>query len=332
MSDPNQPPPPDGGSTPSEPGSTPPPPPPGATPPPPGATPPPPPGGDPLPPPPASGGGYSAPPPPGGGGYTPPPPPGGGYTPPPPGGGYPGGGYGGGYQQYSSQPSQGVDIGAAFNWAFAKLQQHIGIWLGLAAVVFGVRLVGGIVGNQITDAIVGTCTTEDILRGDGCGDSFWAGILAAVIVAIIFGVLAALLAIGVQRAALRTSLGEAPSFDHLTSTQFLGAYVATAIVAGLLTFVGLALCIIPGLVAIFFLQFAPLASLDTGENVGSAFKRSVAIAQANAVPCLLLLLVNAVSAWLQGVLFGVLTIVLLPISTLVTVHVFRQANGQPIAA
>jgi uncharacterized membrane protein len=225
-----------------------------------------------------------------------------------------------------------VDLGAAFNWTFAKLQQHIGIWLGLAGVVFAVRLVGAIVGDRITDAIVGTCSAEDILNGRDCLDgSFWGGVAAAVIIGLIFGVLAALLSIGVQRAALRTSMGEAPSFDHLTSTQFLGAYVVTAILAGLATFVGLALCIIPGLLAIFFLQFAPLASLDTGEKVGSAFSRSAAIAQANAVPCLLLLLINAVSAWLQGVLFGVLTIILLPISTLVTVHVFRQANGQPVA-
>jgi uncharacterized membrane protein len=226
-----------------------------------------------------------------------------------------------------------VDIGAAFSWTFSKLQQYLAIWLALAGVVFAVRLVGGIVGNRITDAVVGTCTTDDIINGRNCVDgSFWAGVGASIIIALIFGVLAALLSIGVQRAALRTSVGEVPSFQHLTSTQFLGAYVVTAILAGLATFVGLALCIIPGLLAIFFLQFAPLASLDTGEQVGSAFSRSARIAQANVGPCLLLLLVNFASAFLQGFLWGILTIILLPISTLVTVHVFRQANGQPIAA
>lgn len=293
--------------------------------PPPGATPPPPPppaGGTPPPPPPGAG----APPPPPPGGAAPPPPP---PPPPPPG---TGAGYG-----YVGPPPPGApggqpDVGKGFSWAIAKFGQYWIAFVGLAAVVFAIRLLQWLATTPITNAFLNcdTVTVNDTTLSS-CVASFGTTILVGIIMAIVFGVLAWLATIGVYRAALKTSLGETPGFHNITSAENLGAYILVAIVFGLMVGIGLVLCILPGLVAIFLFQLAPFYALDKGEGIGKAFGSSYRAVTKNFVPALLMTLINAAAAFLGGFFFGILTLVLLPFAALFTVNMYRQFNQEQIA-
>jgi uncharacterized membrane protein len=234
--------------------------------------------------------------------------------------------------------TSGVDIGSAFSWAVSKFGQHAGIFIGLAAVVFAIRLIEAILSRVIFNALNNCDNPVVNVNQNGsvtianCTVSLGTSILVNVLLGIVFGVLVFLATVGVYRAALKTTLGESPSFQNLTSRENLGAYVVVAIVFGIASIVGLALCIIPGLVVIFLFQFAPFYALDKGQSLGDAFGNSYRAVTANFVPVLLAALINIVAAVLGAVLFGILTLILLPFAALFTANVYRQLNKEAIAA
>jgi uncharacterized membrane protein len=267
------------------------------------------PSGEPTPPPPPPAAAVPPPPPPP---AVPPPPP--GAAPPPP----------------PNSGAAGVQVGDAFSWALAKFQQHIGIWIGLAAVVFALRIIQEIINRVLVNTV-----DEECLRGENitaCSTGLFANIGLQLVFAVIFGVLVWLASIGVYRAAIKRSQGAAPEFGMLTSGENLGAYIIVAIVYGIATFVGLILCFLPGLIVIFLFQFAPFYALDKGQGVGEAFGNSYRAVTQNFVPVLLAALVNIVAAILGGLLFGIFTLVTLPFAALFTVHIYRQLNREAIAA
>jgi len=231
-----------------------------------------------------------------------------------------------------------ADIGAALSWAFKKFQEHIATFLSLAGVIMAVQVVGGIISWQLaTNA--GELEFDPNTGRFTDTSSFWSGLIGALVISIVVGVLVWILRIGLLRAALRTTSGETPAMSDLTSGSNLGAYIVTAIAVGLATFVGFLLCVIPGLIAAFFMAFAPTHSLAKGAGVGDSFRWSINAVKANIVPVLVLVLLTIaaglVGAFLRGVagivLVGIFGLFLEPIAALLNANLYRQFGNEPIA-
>jgi len=225
----------------------------------------------------------------------------------------------------------------AVSWAFDKFKQYWQILVGLAAVVFVLRLIQSLTADFFANALGGACSptvvtdSGAVITNTSCVTGIFAGLTATIVSAIIFGILAFIATVGIYRAALRTSNGAVPAFSDLTTGENLGKYIIVAIVYGILVFVGIVLCFVPGLLVIFFLQFAVLYALDKGYGVGQAFSSSLNAVKAAPVPVILTMIVNFVATLVGGFLFGILTLVALPFAALFTVHVYRQLNKEPIA-
>ncbi len=266
---------------------------------------------------------------------TPPQPPAGGTPPPPP---PPPPAYGGSGSG-SAGGASSVDIGAAFSWAINKFGSNAVILIALAAVVFVIRFVGSLAKKGILNSLTGgSCDNTIVVDGQSivtngpCVASFATSITASLLTAIVFGVLAWIATIGIYRAALKTTQGQTPGFDNLTTGENLGKYIAVAIVYGLLIGVGLVLCVIPGIIAAFLFQLAPFYALDKGMSVGDALKASYEAATKNFVPVLLMTIISAITALVGSFLFGILTLVALPFAALFIANVYRQLNREEIAA
>jgi uncharacterized membrane protein len=206
--------------------------------------------------------------------------------------------------------------------------------------VFVLQAVNQIISRVMTNAAANNCTSTAVtINQDGsvtsggvsCATGLFANLGISLVLAVIFGALGILASIGVYRAALKRSQGETPDFSMLTSGEHLGKFLVVAILYGIASVVGLVLCIIPGIIVIFLFQFAPYYALDKGLSVGEAFGNSYKVVTSNFVPVLIAAIVNAVAAFLGGLLFGILTLVTLPFAALFTVHVYRQLNKEPIA-
>lgn len=217
----------------------------------------------------------------------------------------------------------GANVGDAFSWALAKFGENAGIWLGLAAAVVVINVVGALV----TRALVAgsTSTSSAGVAFTGLGLTF--------VVSILFAILGALASIGVYRAALRRTQGVTPSFDMITSTENLVPYILVAIVYGLLSIGGLLLCILPGLIVIFLFLFSPYFALDKGQGVGEALGNSFRLVTGNIGQVILAIIINAVASFLgsSGFLFGLLVLVTLPFSALFTSYVYRALQNEPVA-
>lgn len=294
-------------------------------------TPPPPGAGGGFPPPPGGSGGFPPPPASGPSPYTPPPPPApapGSYTPPP-----------GDYQVY--QPggmatTGGVaDVSSAFSWTISAFQKHLATFLALSGVIAAVSLIGGLISTSMVNSADLTYDESGRLVN---ASGFWGGVVGGIVLAVVVAIVTALLRVGLLRAALKRTRGEAPSFAHLTSTENLVPYIITALVVGILTVIGLALCIIPGLVIGFLLIFSTVRSLDTGEGVGEAMSFSSNAAKANIAPVLVIIVVSFIAAIIAAIASGVGGVIVSaiiglfaePITALLTANVYRQVTGEAV--
>ena len=180
--------------------------------------------------------------PPGGGGFGGPP---GGFTPPP---AQP---YGGG----GERPQ--LDVGSAISYGWKKFSENVGPFLILMLVVFLVTLVLGIIRTAVTPS------------DDGFGV-----LLVSLAISIIVYVISMIVQAGVYRAGLGVTKGVAPSVNQLTETENIGTYILTSILVGIGLFIGLVLCIIPGIIWLILTAYAPIIALDKGSDPIEAIKES----------------------------------------------------------
>ena len=294
MSDPNIPPPPGGGTPP------PPPPPPGG-----GAPPPPPPGGGTPPPPPGppGGGGYGGPPqppaPPGGGGFGGPP---GGFTPPP---AQP---YGGGGERAQ------LDVGSSISYGWKKFTENVGPFIILMLAV----LVIGFVLNVVRNIIVPADET-------GLG-MLILGLFLSIVIYIITMIVQA----GVYRAGLGVTKGVTPSVSQLTETENIATYILTSILVGLGTFIGLVLCIVPGIIFFIFAAYAPIIAIDKGLDPIESIKQSFSYVKENFGQVFLILLVAHIVYIIGVCLCGIGILVTAPVALVAIIYSYRALNNETV--
>lgn len=227
-------------------------------------------------------------------------------------------------------PPTRADVGAAISWAFDRFKSNAAAFIGLAAVVTVIQLVQQIGTGPLRNILTDCSDAQTTGQINACLAATSTYAIVTIIIAIVFGFLAFLAQIGVQRAAIRSTQGVTPSFDAMLTTQNLGKYIGYILLYAVLFFLGLVLCILPGLVVLFLFQLGPFYILDKGTGVIDAFRSSINAVTKNIGPALLMTLVNALVAILGGMLFGILTLVTLPFASLFTAHMYRQFNGEPV--
>ncbi|RAV13917.1 hypothetical protein DQP55_09245 [Mycolicibacterium sp. GF69] len=316
-----------------------PPPPPGNNPPPPGGyPPPPPPGGYPPPPPP---GGY---PPPPGSGYPPPgsgyPPPGSGYPPPGPGYPPPGPGYPpqvGGYPQPGGPGFPGAQpysVGNAFSWAWGKFSANavalIVPTLVYALVIFLLQVLFGVL-----SAVVEPESTSYASDADGFMFSFDVSGPGSLAITII-GWLVSLVVGGAIQSAYYSGMLDIANGRPVTIGSFfkprsVGGVIIASVIIGILSSIGYALFVLPGIAVTLFTLFTVIALLDRNLSPIDAIKTSFDIAKNNFVQVLLTLLVIFAVAFVGALLCGVGLLVALPVVALIEVYAYRKLSGGQVA-
>jgi len=321
----------------------PPPPPPGNYPPP-GGYPPPPQGGYPPPPqqggypPPPKQGGY--PPPPQQGGY--PPPPQGGYPPPPPPGGYPPPPSGGfppatapGYGGYGGAPQ--YSIGDGFSWAWNKFTNNA-VPLIVSALVYAliVGVIYGIMyGLMFALAPDAVSTYESSEYGFEYSTSTSLG-AASIIVLILGSLLIFLVVAAIQSAyiggVLDIANGQQVTIGSFFKPRNIGNVILATLIIGILTSIGYALCVIPGLAVALFTIFAIVALIDRNLSAIDGIKTSFEIVKANFVQVLLTWLALAAIVVVGALVCGIGLIVAIPVAALLEVYAYRRLSGGDVAA
>jgi len=221
-------------------------------------------------------------------------------------------------------------VGSAISWAFDRFRANAAAFIGLAAVVTVIQLVQQVGTRPLENIITDCANPQTAGQINACTAAIGISALVAIVISLLFSLLALFAQVGVQRAAIRSTQGVTPSFSEMFTTQYLGRFILFVIVYAVLFVIGLVLCILPGIAVLFLLQLGPYYILDKGYGVGEAIKASYSAVTKNLAPALLMTVFNFLVLLLGGVLFGILTLLTLPFASLFTAHMYRQFNREPI--
>ncbi len=266
--------------------------------------------------PPPPGWGY---PPPPQGGY-PPPPQQGGWAPPPPGWGAPGPSY---------------SIGDALTWAWQKFARNA-VPLLVATLVFGLLL---IVLNMLSSQLVQAVSPEAFTAtetGDSLIESTTSTITGAGIALLILSSLVQLLVSGVVASAYYGGLldianGQPVSVGSFFRPRNVVSVVIASLIVGILTGIGVVLCILPGLLVTVFTLFSTVAIVDRNLSPIDGIKASIDITKAHFGKVLLAWLLSLALLAVGALLCGVGLLLTAPLAYLFVVYTYRTLSGGSVA-
>jgi uncharacterized membrane protein len=228
------------------------------------------------------------------------------------------------------EPTSQVSVGHAFSWAIATFRHNAVPFLALAGVVTLIQFAQQWAVDPVATVLTECFDVESPIDPEICVQTFGSTLRNGIVLGLVFFVLTFLATIGVYRAALRSTRGQSPSFADMLTGENLGAYIRVTLAQLALVLLGLLACIVPGLIAAFFVQLAHYYALDKGYGVQQSLRASFQAIGQHLLPALVMAAV-AFGVLLAGTFFfGVLTLLTLPFLALFTANLFRQFNQEPI--
>ena len=245
--------------------------------------------------------------------------------PPPPGGS---GAYGG------NQPAEAV---AAIKYGWEKFQQNWQVILTALIVGFVAIATLGIIGILIQQALTSVdnsnCRfTQNGLSGCETGPGIVTTFIAAGIFQLLFFLGTTILQLFVIRATLMIIRGEKLEASRVMSMENVGNYFLTALLVGVLTFVGLILCVLPGIAVMFFSMFWGYFVVDKNMKPVEAITASFNLVKANVGPVIIFLLLSWVVTFAGLIACIVGLIVAIPVVTIATGYMYKRLQNEPVAA
>jgi len=201
---------------------------------------------------------------------------------------------------YGSPP-----VGTALSYGFNKYFANVGPVLGVIAIAIVAQLVVQLIELPVTSLI---------------------GRLLFSIIGLVVG---AIVSLGIYKTALMITAGSIPTIGEAFSYDRWGEWLGFSIVYGLMVGIGLALCILPGLVVLALFGMAPFFFIDRGMSLGQALtaSREAAMSRGFALPVLVSIFVGALG--LVACFIGVF--VTAPAAYIAVAFLYRNAAGQPVA-
>jgi uncharacterized membrane protein len=222
----------------------------------------------------------------------------------------------------------GYSVGKAFSYAFTKFGKH---WAPLVLVTL-VLLVGSAIVQGIQRVVVPAPDSADGLS-DGLSGGFFG---VAMILSLLFSAISWAVQLIVQSVIVKGSLdvtrGRPLDLGSATSGINWGQVIIASLIIGVMTFVGLLLCILPGIAVIFFTFFTLFFVIDRGQDAVTAIKSSFTMVKGNAGVLLLFFLAQFALLIAGLCLFFVGLLVAIPVVVLAQAYTFRVLNGEQVVA
>ncbi len=201
-----------------------------------------------------------------------------------------------------------LDVGQAVSYAWKKFQENAGQLILIALVIVAANFIGGILRFSVDSVFLG------------------------LILAVLFWVIGQVLTIGVINASLMVTRGEKPEVGKVFSTDRLGPFIIASLLYGLIVFVGLIFCIIPGIIAAFMLSFYGFYVIDRNMAPSEALSASFGLVRDNFGKVFLVILVAFVINFIGALLCGIGLLVTAPICWIILAYAYRKLNNEPVAA
>jgi len=248
----------------------------------------------------------------------------------PPGGAYPPGGYpGGGMPPAGGRP---YSVGEAFSYGWKKFTENVGpiliamlVFLLIGAVIYGLQM--GLQALTRPEATVVTGESGFVIRQSGGGGAYWLVSIVFSLISLIWGYL---VQAGFARGGLALTEGRPLVLGELLSFNKLGRIILAGIILSILTFLGLLLCILPGLIIAFFGSFFVYFILDQDAGAWDSITKSFAFVKDNIGNVLLLLILSWIILFVGALLCGLGLFVAVPVTVVAQAYTYKVLRGQPV--
>lgn len=206
-----------------------------------------------------------------------------------------------------------LDVGSAISYGWKKFTENLGQFIILMLAVFVASVVIGIIRGVLTP------------DSDGVLALLWSAL-----VGVVFYVITSIIQAGVIRAGLGVTQGQPPSVSQLTETSNIANYILTVILVGIGLFIGLILCVIPGIIWFFLTAYAPIIALDKGVGPVEAITMSINWVKDRPGPVLGILLVSYLIYIVGFCFFCIGLLVTAPVALVAIVYSYRALNNEPV--
>lgn len=225
---------------------------------------------------------------------SPPPPP----PPPPP----PGQPYGGGA---GAAP---VSVGEAVSYGWAAYWKNVGPMIVIAVVIVAI---------EIVFSLIGTATDSVFFQ---------------IVFNLIGWLLGLFLALGWFRVALEVTQGRRPEVGDVFRAEGYGPYIVASIVFGIGFFIGLLLCVIPGIIFAVVFGFYGFVAAERGNTVRpmETLQRAADITRGYRWQLFGLAIVLALINLVGALLCGVGLLFTLGITIIAWAYTYRRLSNEPI--
>jgi uncharacterized membrane protein len=173
---------------------------------------------------------------------------------------------------------------------------------------------------------------EALLTGQGGGFTAFATLLYFGFTAIVGFLGYVIVQAAVVRAALALTRGETIELQTLFRFDNLPQLLIGALIVGVLTGIGSALCYIPGLIVTFFTQFYVHFLIDQKLSGVDAIKASFNFVNANLGTMIGFFLASLVAYIIGALLCGIGLLVALPVVFIAQAYTYQRLRGVQVAA
>lgn len=215
-------------------------------------------------------------------------------------------------------------------WALGTFRRNLLAFVALAAVVTAVQFLQQLSLEPLNNVVAECADAQTPGQQAACASALAGSALSSGLLTLAFAILTVIVSVGVVRASIRATLGQEPGFDALLDGHNLGRYLLFQLVYALMAGLGILLCILPGLLVIFFFQLGPFYVLDRSMGIREALTSSARAIRRNLGAAFLMTVLNALVLLLGGLFYGLLTLITLPIATLFTAYLYRRFNDEPV--
>ncbi len=234
--------------------------------------------------------------------------------------------------------NQPAEASAAIKYGWEKFKGNWGEITVALIIGFVAIVVLSVIGYFIRDSLtsVDECRVninEGVFRTSGCeSPGFFTTLIANGIFQVLYYLGTMVLQLFVIRATLMIVRGEKLEASKIMSVENFGPYVLTGLLVGVLTFVGLILCVLPGLAVMFFTMFWGYFVVDKKMSPIEAITASFNLVKENAGAVIIFLLLSWVVTIVGAIACGVGLIVAIPVVTIATGYMYKRLQGEPVAA
>ncbi|WP_440712987.1 YciC family protein [Gordonia sp. FQ] len=227
-----------------------------------------------------------------------------------------------------------ADLGGAFKWSWTTFSRYTWPMLvpGLLFVVtWAIALVVMIIGMlwMVPVKTVRTYDEYGYATTTTTTEFHVGGLILLVVAFLVMMIVVTYLQGAVYSGVLRVADGEPAGVREFLTLRRPIAYFVTVILLGLVTLIGFVLLIVPGLIAAFALQFAPIMVIEQKMSPTAAMAASARLAFAKKSDSILVLLIQMAYSY-AGSLAMVGVLVTLPTGAAFDVHAYRDLVERPV--